>query len=133
MQYLVISQHLDIILRITQLILLLTLFSIFHLLSHKRGRKKLLLPIRSEIKVLYCPPRTRSIFRFICAQCIISRVFYALCVSRTINPARITNVHFIDFRSFPQRNQDKERETKRRMKDVRVRSVSFLARLLNFI
>lgn len=99
-------------------------FSIFHLLLQERKRKSYY--CQSEVK-LKCFTVLRGLVRFsvcfICAWCIISRVFYVcLCVSHTINPVRITNVHFMDFRSFPQREWDKERETERRVKDMRVRS-----------
>lgn len=74
---------------------------------------------------------------FICAQCIISRVFYActLCVSHTINPAHITDVHCIDFWSFPEREREKEAKRNREKNERHESSltVSFLARLLNFI
>lgn len=115
--------------RVTRLILLLTVFNYFFLFTFPQKKKRESYYCQSQVK-LKCSSVLWGFFRFsiwfICTQCISSRVFYAcaLCVSRTINPARITNVHFIDFWSFPQREQDKERKTERRMEDMRIRSRS---------
>lgn len=74
---------------------LLPIFSILFTLARK-GEETLLLPIRSEIRT---PPRTRSIPRLLYLHSVaLSRVLY-VGVSRTVNSARITDVHFIDFRS----------------------------------
>ena len=116
----ILLQRLDTILRALRDILsYYLLFSILFTFPQKKKRESYY--CQSQVKLKWSSVLwglVRFSIWFICTQCIISRVFYAsaLCVSRTINPARITNVHFIDFWSFPQREQDKETERKRNRK-----------------
>lgn len=103
---------------------LLPIFSILFTLARK-GEETLLLPIRSEIRT---PPRTRSIPRLLYLHSVaLSRVLYAG-VSRTVNPARITDVHFIDFRSSWREIERKSESERGKRGEQSLRPVSFLAR-----
>lgn len=128
------SQRLDIILRVTRLILFFSLFNLPFTPTREK-EKKLLLPITSEIKVLCRPPRTRSIFRLFTLSAL-SHVYSM--------PARC--ISFNKSRSYYERSlyrllkfsteRERARQRKRNRENERHESsltVSFLTRLLNFI